>query len=117
MKIAVVGSRTWHERSVIEEVLDRALERYGAELAIVSGGARGADSIGEDWARRNGVPITVHLPDWSRYGRSAGFRRNELIVRDADCVLAFQMAGSRGTQHSIDLARRSGTPVHVWERS
>jgi len=84
------------------------------ELVIVSGGANGADAAAARWAKAANVPLVEHRPDWNFYGRSAGFKRNRLIIEEADFVLAFQRSRSKGTQHSIDLAWKMGTPVILW---
>jgi hypothetical protein len=52
--------------------------------------------------------------DWRGKGRRAGILRNLAMLDDEpDRVLAFQRNGSRGTQHTIDEARRRGIPVEV----
>lgn len=117
MNVAVVGSRDWTDRATIMRALNELVLAVGVpkhELTIISGGARGVDSIAAEWARRARVRVIEHLPDWNRFGKSAGFKRNVLIVEDADLVLAFQHNSSKGTQHSIDLARQRGIPVIVW---
>lgn len=116
MKLAVVGSRDWQDVDFIKGVLDAALRRDSG-IEIISGGARGVDTIAEEWARSREVPVTVFPADWNRYGRSAGYRRNVDIVNAADVVYAFQRNKSPGTQHSIDLARKSNKPVRVWEET
>lgn len=129
MNLAVVGSRDWPDRPFIWRVLYRFVEEaYGyvpdedhmlppGEVRIVSGGARGVDTMAADWAVTNWTGLTEHVPDWDQYGRRAGYVRNELIIRDADFLLAFQWRGSRGTQHSIDLARHLGVPTVVFTES
>ncbi len=115
MNIAIVGSRDFDETEVIRETLDD-LRRSHHELTVVSGGARGADSIGERVAKELGIATIVHLPDWNRYGKSAGFRRNDLIVRDADIVYAFFAKGerSRGTSHTVAQAKIAGKAVYIY---
>lgn len=123
MRIAVVGSRDWSDKRQVWRALEQVFEGLAGEpLHVVSGGARGADGMAAEWARvmmteRRNVQLTEHLPDWRRFGRSAGFRRNRLIVEGADLVLAFQRGGSRGTQHSIDLAKAAGIRVVVWREA
>ena len=116
MKVAIVGSRGFNEWRIIEACIDRLVEKYGTELTIVSGGARGADSAGETIAIQRGVARIIHLPEWDKYGKSAGFRRNDLIVADADMVLAFYAPGprSRGTSNTVASAKIAGKPVHVY---
>lgn len=61
------------------------------------------------------MPYEEHLPDWNRYGRSAGARRNAEIVKQADEVVAFWDGKSRGTQITIAMARAAGKPVTVYD--
>jgi hypothetical protein len=115
MKVAVVGSRAFADPTVIQHAIAHLRTRH-PDLTVVSGGAKGADSLAEDIARSEGIPTVIHLPEWDRLGRSAGFQRNQLIVRDADLVLAFYAPGplSRGTSHTVALAKAAGKPVHVY---
>lgn len=117
MNIAVVGSRNWPDpKFVYQRLKEAALEAQAIEepLRIVSGGARGVDTMAANWARAASVDLVEYPADWQRYGRSAGYRRNNDIVNAADIVIAFQIGGSKGTQHSIDLARQQGKPVAVY---
>ena len=106
MKIAVVGSRS---------VAAIDAERIGARAGdtIVTGGARGADALAEAWARAHGIAVTVHRPDYSRYGRNAPHVRNAAIIADADRVVAFWDGKSRGTASVIAKARRGGKQVEI----
>lgn len=116
MNVAIVGSRTFYEDAAIHRAIDALFSKYNGDVTIVSGGAQGADSIAEFGARSRGLPIIVHPAEWSKYGKSAGYKRNELIVRDADMLLAFYAPGplSKGTTHSVTIARAKGIPVHIY---
>lgn len=116
MNLAIVGSREFTERGVIERAIRKWMVLSPEGVAIVSGGANGADSIGEAIAKDLSLPTIIHLPDWKTYGKSAGFRRNALIVADADVVLAFFAPGprSRGTAHTVAAAKIKGIPVFVY---
>lgn len=109
MKVAVVGSRNFTDYNLVKETLDEIKDIS----LIVSGGARGADSLGERYAAEKGIPIKIFLPAWDVYGRSAGYRRNVQIVEAADIVIAFWDGLSRGTRHSINLAREKGKELLV----
>jgi predicted Rossmann fold nucleotide-binding protein DprA/Smf involved in DNA uptake len=103
MKIAIVGSRKFSNLI--------AVWRYVAMLppgtVIVSGGARGVDSVGENSAKEAGLPRPqIFEPDWNKYGKGAGYRRNHDIIKAADIVVAFWDAISSGTLHSINLAKQ-----------
>jgi hypothetical protein len=109
MKVAVIGSRTFFDKAKLVEQLDR-LQNISL---IVSGGARGADSLGEQYAKERKIPTMIFLPDWERFGKSAGFKRNVQIIDHADLVVAFWDGQSAGTRHSIDLARKSGKECKI----
>jgi hypothetical protein len=105
MKLAVVGSRTFNDYELLCATLNPHL---GKIQVIVSGGAKGADSLAERWAKENGVATEVYLPEWEKYGKSAGFKRNELIVENCDSCVAFWDGVSPGTKSSIDLCKKKG---------
>ena len=109
MRIAIVGSRDFPR---LEEVRQFVYEQERTTV-IISGGARGVDSIAVEEARKLHMPYEVYPADWNRYGRSAGFRRNQTIVDAADEVVAFWDGESRGTKHTIDLARAAKKPVRI----
>lgn len=108
--VAVIGSRDWTDKKAIFDVLDKNKEKI---KMIVSGGAFGADSIANEYAKKNGLSILIHYPDWLK-GKTAGFERNTKIIQDSDIILAFQLNSSRGTQDSIDKARQLGKKVIVY---
>lgn len=119
MNIAIVGSRGFTDRVIIERSIRRWMQldqTPDAPITIVSGGARGADSIGEAVAKSFNLPTIIHLPQWEVYGKSAGYKRNALIVRDADVVLAFFAPGprSKGTANTVASAKLAGKTVHEY---
>lgn len=112
MKLAVVGSRGIFLRPY--EILSILKElKIPMPTEIISGGASGVDTSARNFAKYYGIKLTEYIPEWSRYGKSAGFRRNKLIVDDAQQVLAIWDGVSKGTQHSINLAREAGKPVYI----
>lgn len=110
MILGIVGSRKFHDYAVLCRVVEQV---KGNVSVIVSGGAKGADTLAEKYARENGIELIVYPANWALYGKSAGFRRNESIVAHADAVIAFWDGSSRGTLHTIELAKRAGVPVFV----
>lgn len=111
MKVAVVGSRTITDYSVVREILSNY-----TITQIVSGGAKGIDSLAEQFSATVMLPNApkVFLPDWLAHGKGAGFIRNKEIVNYADTVIAIWDGVSKGTKHSIDYARKQGKIVDVW---
>ena len=111
-KLAIVGGRDFSDYELMKRTLDE-YQKTHTVIEIVSGGARGADSLGAQFAREHGIKLTEFLPDWNRYGKSAGFRRNGSIVMNSDEVIAFWDGQSRGTANTISIARTFGKPVYI----
>lgn len=110
MVILVCGSRDWVDYKHIRDVLNH----YPDTTTIVHGGARGADQLAGQAAKELGMDVIVVPARWDLYGRSAGYKRNKAMVdMGPDRVIAFSN-GSRGTQHTIDLARQAGLDVSVY---
>lgn len=109
------GSRDWTDENAIGDRLSRLGHEVGWHCTIVHGAARGADRIAAEIALSLGFRVEDHPADWPRYGRRAGFLRNvQMLSTGIGLVLAFQRGGSRGTQHTIDEARKRGIPVEVF---
>lgn len=113
MKVAIVGSREFTQLGRVDAFVAKLAAKY-PDVHIISGGAVGVDQQAERAARTLKLGVTIFRPDWKQFGLSAGYRRNELIVREADVVVAFWDGRSRGTKHSIDLAEKAGKPVHIY---
>lgn len=108
MKLAIVGSRDWTDRQPIFNQLT-ALR----PTLVISGGATGADKLGANCARQMGIPVIEYLPQWDRFGRSAGAKRNRIIVDECDKLIAFWDGESKGTKISIDMARKVGKLLEI----
>lgn len=113
VRLAIVGGRDFQNYELMKAKLAE-LRKSTNIIQVVSGGARGADSLGERWADENGIPKRIFPAQWDKYGKSAGFRRNKDIVANCDVVAAFWDGESRGTAHTISLARETGKTLHVF---
>jgi hypothetical protein len=111
--LAVVGSRKIDSKALVYEWLTKALIKCSGDLVIVSGGAKGVDSLAAEFAEDHGIPVLEFKPDWKRHGRSAGFKRNHLIWEHANCGIAFWDGESKGTAHSFRIARDMDKPITV----
>jgi hypothetical protein len=103
MKLAVVGSRDFKDEYLFKYWLEKYLFRFD-NLEIVSGGAKGADTMAENFAAYHGLKLKVFPALWSVHGKSAGFKRNADIWDYADMGIAFWDGESKGTKHSLELA-------------
>jgi predicted Rossmann fold nucleotide-binding protein DprA/Smf involved in DNA uptake len=113
MKIAVVGSRDYPDLGQVSDFIKKIASKY-PDATIVSGGAKGVDTTAQLMAEALNLSTEIFLPDWEAFGRSAGYKRNVQIVEAAEVVVAFQFNGSRGTQHTIEIARKAGKRVYVY---
>ena len=110
MRTIIAGSRSCTNR----QHLLAALEMCGwVPTVVISGTALGPDRFGEDWAEESNVPCERFPADWDRYGKSAGYRRNEQMADSAEALIALWDARSRGTMHMIDIAKRKGLRIYV----
>jgi hypothetical protein len=112
MKLAIVGSRDFNDYEYLKKVLEPIRDKVSL---IISGGAKGADTLGERYAKENNIPVQIFYPDWNKFGKSAGFKRNVDIVNNCDAVVAFQINDSKGTQHTINIAKEKGKKVKVFK--
>ena len=113
MNIAIVGSRSFVDYAMLTSVMDEYRLRPEGIKTIISGGALGADKMAERYAKLHSIPVTIHLPEWNTYGKSAGAVRNQLIVNDSDMVVAFWDGQSKGTSITIEMAKRSRKQLRV----
>lgn len=110
MKTIVAGPRDCNDRELVFNALTFAGE-YITE--VVSGGAKGVDTLGELWAAENGVPVKRFPADWDYHGRKAGPIRNRQMAEYADALIAFWDDESKGTGNMIKQARGMGLQVVV----
>lgn len=80
---------------------------------VVCGKAKGADTLGEQWAIAHDRPVAYFPANWSKYGRAAGPKRNKEMADYAEACVAFLYEGSRGTANMIMLAQKKGIPCCV----
>jgi len=117
MRVAIIGSRNWssNDTGVIRQRVLELKAKYSevAPLTILSGGAKGVDTIAVHMAEMLDVPFKVYKADWDKFGKSAGFVRNAKLVQEAQKVIAYWDGKSKGTKHTIDLALREHKDLEV----
>ncbi len=97
--VLIAGSRDFEDYRTAKKYIDFCLEniRKQYKIIIISGGANGADKLGERYAHENRMKCIYYYPDWEKYGKSAGPRRNSEMVKKADYVICF-WDGEQGQQ-------------------
>ncbi len=113
IKILVCGGRDVTEESKIR----RFVNLFPSGTIVITGGARGADSIAYDAAAKRGLVNTVYMADWTAYDKAAGHIRNrQMLNKGPDLVIAFyQEEIGRGTADMIRQAQQAGVPVLIYK--
>lgn len=130
-KVIIAGSRSFNDYTLLKTELDKL---FSEPFIVVSGGAKGADSLGEIYAQEKGYPIERYLAKWNdlsvkncvikhnsygAYNAMAGHNRNQEMLNavlnneDSGCVVAFWDGYSKGTQNMINISKKAGLFVNI----
>lgn len=109
MKAIVCGGRDFNDHEYLWSVMNQAKNWWNL-TTIIHGGAKGADTLGGDWAKYRGLTV-IRVPAlWDLHGKSAGMIRNkEMLGLQPDVVIAFK--GGAGTRNMVDIAYKAGVPI------
>lgn len=124
LRIIVAGSRNFKDEGFVARKIDAFLVELieGTKtpiqsVTIISGGCRGVDTFGENYAKLRHYNIKQFLPDWATYGRGAGPIRNDSMARFAaeknGYLLAFWDGKSAGTRSMIAIARNYNVNIRI----
>ncbi len=111
MKTIIAGSRELDSYLILSGVI-RKIDWEITE--VISGTARGADRLGERWAKNHNIPLKKYVANWRRYGNKAGILRNIEMAEYADALIALWDGESKGTKHMIEIARKKNLKVYVY---
>lgn len=109
MILFIGGSRNFVDYELLERSTNHFIEHHpNLDLEIVSGGARGADELGEMYADAHDIPKDIKYADWDNFGKRAGYIRNKEMVDKITHALIFWDGASIGTSNMIKLCRERG---------
>jgi hypothetical protein len=111
MKVIIAGGRDFSDYNYLKASIVPIFPNL--EIEVVSGCAKGADTLGEKFAEEMNLKLHKFPANWSKFGKSAGFKRNEEMAKNADCLIAFWDGKSKGTEHMIKCATKLGLKVHI----
>jgi len=111
-RVIIAGSRDFDNYELLKTFCDKVLvnQKY---VEIVSGKAKGADSLGERYATEKGFRLKEFPADWNKYGKSAGMIRNKQMGEYADALIDFWDGKSRGTKQMIDFAKSKSLKIKI----
>ena len=112
MRVAVVGSRFFTDYNYVKSSLDIVSE-FKEITVIISGGHRGADTLGERYAKENGIEFVLFAADWNKYGKAAGPIRNKQIIEEGKPELVVAFKPGKGTKTTINYAERNNIEVII----
>ena len=122
-RVIIAGSRDMADYKAARKAIDEVFSEIsgGAPVCVVSGHCRGADILGERYAREHGLELAVFPAEWNRFGRRAGFIRNTQMAEFASeegsegTLIAFWDGQSHGTKMMIGIAEKKGLSIHVFD--
>jgi hypothetical protein len=113
MKLIIAGGRDFNDYDLLKQKLNKIIGD-NSDIEIVSGMARGADLLGVKYANELGYQVKEFPAQWDKYGKSAGYRRNEEMAKYSDTCVCFWDGESKGTKHMIDLSNKYNLKTFVF---
>jgi hypothetical protein len=115
-RVIIAGGRDFCNKELLFQKADLLLKeqiKKGNQIIIISGGAKGADKLGEVYAKDRRFTAEIYPADWEKFGKSAGYKRNVQMADIANALIAFWDGESKGTKHMIDIAKKKNLAVRV----
>ncbi len=110
--VIIAGTRTFLDYDLLCSKCDHYFSRI-KPTAIICGEACGADRLGKRYAEEHGIPVLSFPAEWDKYGKSAGYIRNQQMAVHADALIAFWDGESKGTHNMITIAKNKGLPCRI----
>lgn len=111
-KVIIAGGRDFSDYQLLKTKCDKILSNL-SKVVIISGKARGADSLGEKYAVEKGYPVEEYPADWNQFGKAAGYIRNEEMAKTATHLIVFWDGVSSGTKNMIELGNKYNLKIRV----
>lgn len=113
MRVIIAGGRDFQDYGLLQTKCNNILKNIKGRITILCGKAKGADTLGEWYAKANMYDISYYPANWNKLGKAAGYIRNKEMAENADCLIAFWDGVSKGTKHMIDLAKEKGLKIRI----
>lgn len=112
-KVCICGCRDFTNYDFFKEKCLFLLKNHLPNVIIISGGAKGVDTLAERFAKELNLQNDIYKADWGKYGKSAGPKRNLEMVKNADGVIAFWDFKSRGTKTTIQFSKENNVNLKI----
>lgn len=111
----MAGCRNYNNYDEAKDYIDYCIGNIKNEhtLIFMSGNCRGADMLGVKYAIEKHYQVEYYPAKWSRYGKSAGPRRNEEMAQICDYVICFWDGKSKGTKSMIEFSKKYNKPIRI----
>lgn len=121
--LIVAGSRNFNNYEYLKASLDYLLYDLAKEkypITIISGTAKGADTLGERYAKERGYGIIRMPANWEEFGKRAGYIRNAEMANKVKeegfggCA-CFWDGKSPGTNWMIKLCEEKQIDCYIYK--
>jgi len=114
IKLVIAGGRDFQDFDLLCKSVDNfILDLWPSSIKIVCGMCQGADMLGARYANQHDYSVICMHADWAKYGKSAGYRRNEEMAKISDASIVFWDGKSKGTKHMIDLTKKYNNKLTI----
>lgn len=110
MQVLICGGRDFRAAKLAYLWLDGFHAKHKI-TRVIEGGARGADTLGRNWALINNIPLITVPAEWNKYRQKAGIIRNQFMLRTYGPQYILAMPGGNGTAHMCKIAHAAGVPI------
>lgn len=109
-KVVIAGSRDFYDYDILEKIIYKT----GFNIkTVISGKAKGADTLGEIYAKKHNLNIEEYPADWDQYGKSAGYIRNSQMGDNGDAAIVICVNNSKGSLNMIEIMRKLNKPCYA----
>ena len=114
-RIVIAGCRNYTNYEEAKKFILSCINEYSktASIVILSGTCKGADLLGEKFAKEQNLPIRYYPAEWKRFGKAAGPIRNKKMINDCHEVICFWDKKSYGTASLIRYAKAAKIPIRI----
>ncbi len=115
MRIVIAGCRNYTDYKEAKSFIEAEIIKLKKEnqFVLLSGKCKGADQLGERFAKENGWNIEEFPAEWRKYGRAAGPKRNKTMVEKCDAIICFWDGKSKGTASLIQFAKQMKKTIAI----